>query len=152
MLMNVYIMLNIFYRHSIKNDVRTELKRVPFLARVCVRVRSMYLMCILRTECAPSFYSWVRVIKGALTPEVKTLAHWPTYEVIYRPTMTRLGPTYNQPIQCNPWWCNPDNNTCLANCPCYCFGRQPMKNLLTNDVMLTTTRVWLKITSPQNRR
>ena len=24
-----------------------------------------------------------------------------------------------------------------------------MKNLLTNDVMLTTTRVWLKITSPQ---
>ena len=108
-------------------------------------------MCILRTECAPSFYSWVRVIKGALTPEVKTLAHWPTYEVIYRPTMTRLGPTYNQPIQCNPWWCNPNNNTCLANCPCYCFGRQPMKNLLTNDVMLTTTRVWLKITSPQKR-
>ena len=85
------------------------------------------LMLELRTECAPSFYSWVRVIKGALTPEVKTLAHWPTYEVIYRPTMTRLGPTYNQPIQCNRWWCNPDNNTCLANCPCYCFGRQPMK-------------------------
>ena len=26
-----------------------------------------------------------------------------------------------------------------------------MKNLLTNDVMLTTTRVWLKITSPQKR-
>ena len=84
---NSHFMWVNFMKNHYEHPVRGLMPIVP--ESLCF---AMPLMLELRTECAPSFYSWVRLIKGALTPEVKTLAHWPTYEVIYRPTMTRLGP------------------------------------------------------------